>query len=193
MRSKDATTVARVDDVHLIVEQLNDELVIFDRRSNKAHLLDARAARVFRAAEGGCAVDQLAESPSGKAEVQLAVAELQRIGLLASDGSQVPRRRALAALGTAAALPMIVSILAPTPAAAASNVALGQACVVGTDTCAVGLSCIDMGPNGMDDGTSHCCTTGQTGDALAGQACNNAAQCCNMAATCPPAGMTCSA
>ena len=159
MASSDAR-IAQVKGPHLIVESLRDELVVFDRRTNKAHLLDARAAAIWRAAENGCSMDDVAGVVEGKTieekrtVAQLGVSDLERAGLLMSDLPAMPRRGLLKTLGTAAIVPMVISILAPSPAAAASNVAAGAPCVFGTDTCVTSATCIN---NAVNPPTTRCC------------------------------------
>lgn len=139
-------TVAQVSGPHLIVEALGAELVVFDRNTNKAHMLDSRAASIWNAARDGCRVEDLVELVEGNSLedrrrlVQLAVAELERVGLLTSDAPVRERRRLLKSLGAVAALPMVVSILAPTSAAAASNLPPGTPCNQGVDTCQTPIS-----------------------------------------------------
>ena len=117
-------TIAQVKGDHLIVESLRDELVVYDRRTNKAHLLDVQAATIWNAAENGCSMEELARVVDGKtaeqrhAAAQLGVWDLERAGLVVTDMEALPRRGLLKTLGTAAAMPLVISILAPTTAAA---------------------------------------------------------------------------
>jgi hypothetical protein len=126
------STVAQVRGPHLIVEALGTELVIFDRNTNKAHMLDPRAAAIWNAARDGCPVEDLVGLVEGdtvedrRRVAHLAISELERAGLLSSTVPVRERRQLLKSLGAVAALPMVVSILAPTSAAAASNLPPGS-------------------------------------------------------------------
>jgi len=113
----------------IIVRDLADETVVYDRRSHEAHCLNRTAAAVFRAADGTRTVEEIAtgldtgpaDAVERGAAVRLALAELERAGLLdtPSDGA-ASRREVLRRVGKGAALllPAVVSVLAPTPAEA---------------------------------------------------------------------------
>ena len=150
-------TIAQVKGDHLIVESLRDELVVYDRRTNKAHLLDVQAATIWNAAENGCSMEELARVVDGKtaeqrqAAAQLGVWDLERAGLVVTDMEALPRRGLLKTLSTAAAMPLVISILAPTTAAAqtlcnTSTGGTGQATFLMVGTC--GSACGNNGtPN----------------------------------------------
>jgi|JI10StandDraft_1071094.scaffolds.fasta_scaffold101670_3 hypothetical protein len=173
-------TIQPVKGSHLIEQPLGNELVVFDKETNRAHMLDARATAIYRAAENGGSIDEIATVIEGgtaaerRAAAQLGIQDLEAAGLVTSTLPRVARRGLLRTLGAAAMLPVIVSILAPTPAAAASNIALGTACILG-DTCAIGGICTSTGA-----GTPvvRCCvpSTGIPGNCTSG-ATNN--KCCS--------------
>lgn len=184
-------TVTQVKGPHLIVESLRDEVVIYDRRTNKAHMLDARAASIWQATENGCTFDDLlplaGDSADGNREalIQLALLDLEEAGLIMTDAvPAMPRRGLLKTLGAAAAVPLVVSILAPTPAAAASNLADAATCSFG-DTCATsGRVCIQDGDPVMTGETGKCCVdtglmTALSAPAGAGATCYINADCCS--------------
>jgi hypothetical protein len=156
---------ARRDDV--VLRELPGELVVYDRREHRAHCLNDTAARVYRAADGTRGVAELAaalgfpgERSQGEALVRLAVEQLASAGLLEAghgapeaDGT---RRELLrrAAVGAGLLLPAVLSLLAPTPADAAScDVGtcaaigdIGRTCPCASGTCGVcsdTLVCID--------------------------------------------------
>lgn len=177
--------VQAIQDPRLIIESLGEEMVVFDRKSNKAHLLDARAAAVFRASADGALLSDLeplmGEFAGAKrtALTALAVKELERVGLVVTSGeveTGMSRRAILKSLGSAATLPLVVSILAPTPAAAAST---GQNCSSAADCnggdCSMGTClCLEVGGSTMSQ--TKCCAagTGAIGDD------------CNVIACCDP-------
>ena len=157
--------MSRVNGSHLVVESIGQELVVYDKKNDTAHMLDHRAAAIWRAAEGGCTMESLlplvnAESAEQReALVQLAVTDLEQAGLLVTDAPvTMPRRSLMKTLGAAAALPLVVSILAPAPAAAASNLAAGASCN-GADTCAGGRTCVQNSgfPASSTGASGHCC------------------------------------
>jgi hypothetical protein len=116
---------ARVDG--LLVEEVDEELVIFDIERHRAHALNAPAATVWRTCDGTRGLAELQET-SGLSEdaVRLAVAQLVDRNLLAETSAPGFSRRAVLRGGAIAgavglALPVIQSIVAPTPAMAASG------------------------------------------------------------------------
>jgi hypothetical protein len=126
-----ATFISRTAD--LIVEDVGEEALIYDTRSDVAHSLNATAAVVWRAARSGETLDGISEllrargieAPEDTAVA--VVAELQEKDLLESRNFTSPtisRRRALqrmAAVGAAAAVaPFVVSATVPTAEAAGS-------------------------------------------------------------------------
>jgi hypothetical protein len=122
----------------LLTQDVGNELVIYDERDHRAHRLSSTAAIVWRLADGTRGVPELAVSlrestratdedtattidqTSGEKLVRLALKELDRTGLLERRlpnlGEPLSRREWIGA--AAALLPVITSILAPTPAMA---------------------------------------------------------------------------
>jgi hypothetical protein len=123
---------ARRDDV--VVQELDPETMVYDSVRREFHLLNPLAALVFQHADGDTSPSDLAARAGehlgadvGVPEVEAALAELERAHLLTSNGTargarpSVTRREAairlaVLALGT----PLVTSIIAPTPAMAAS-------------------------------------------------------------------------
>ncbi len=127
----------------LVIHELPDELLVYDKVRDLAHCLNETAAFVWRACDG----QRTSEEISRKLTTQLAVAipedvvllalaQLEEIHLLeqqetvpASLAGMSRRQVARSLVLTAAvALPLITSILAPTPAQAATCIAPGQPC-----------------------------------------------------------------
>lgn len=172
--------VTQVGGKDLIVQELGDELVVFNRRTNTAHLLNPQAARAYRAAGDGCSLSEVARriGPGGPEErtavARLAIAELASAGIVESTVVTGTRRSLLRTLGASVALPMVVSILAPTPAAALSGLLLGDTCTDGVDTCILqaiclgGHCCVPLG-GFCHNPNPFCC-----GDAI----CGGAGKCC---------------
>lgn len=120
-----ADYVARTAD--LVVEELDDGLVVYDRRSDQAHWLDACTASVWRAcrqSSGRPAIAQIAGVDA--ASCQGALDQLVAIGLVETGRSAgLSRRAALvgaAKIGVAGsvAAPIITAVI-PAAAAAAST------------------------------------------------------------------------
>jgi hypothetical protein len=116
----------------ILTQHVGDELVIYDERTHKAHRLNVTAAHVWETADGVRTVPELADhlratlSASGRAIepdeseelVRLALEDLNRAGLLRQglpSMTDAMTRRQMMVI-TAALLPVVASILAPTPA-----------------------------------------------------------------------------
>jgi hypothetical protein len=124
----------------LLLQELPDELLIYDQKTHRAHCLNASAASVFRLADGSRSIPEIARAASeslgatiGEDVVWLALEELEENDLLETPLSRdVPRptRREVLAVGAASGaaavmLPMVLAITAPTPAYAASGMSTG--------------------------------------------------------------------
>jgi|CXWL01.1.fsa_nt_gi hypothetical protein len=184
------STVTQVRGSHLIIEALGAELVIYDRITNKAHMLDPRAASIWNATRDGCSVEDLVGLVDGdtvedrRRLAHLAISELERAGLLQSSVPVRERRQLLKSLGAVAALPMVVSILAPTSAAAASNLGPGVPCIQGMDTCQTPISMVPFlcqDPDGGGPKIGRCCPDQPSRDntLLDGQPCTVNNNCCS--------------
>lgn len=126
--------LARTED--LAIEEFEDELLVYDRKEQRAHCLGPTAARVWRACDGRTDVGRLAEALElSQDTVRRALDELEASQLLdvpevqvldgnGSGNDGITRRQLTvrsAKIGAAAgAAPLIYSIAVPTPAAAAS-------------------------------------------------------------------------
>jgi hypothetical protein len=150
----------------LIVRRLGDETLVYDRATHRAHCLNRAASHVFRRCDGNTSSEELARKLMGElgglreAEaaslVELGLQRLAEAGLL-EKGSVVlegqphaeprSRRAALRALGTAAALPVILSALAPTPADAQTCVPRSGNCTSSQQCCPNAPCCRERGPH----------------------------------------------
>lgn len=111
----------------LVIEEMGDELLIYDQQNARAHCLSGVAARVWRACDGTRVTKTLSDYLELDHDVVLnALAQIEAIGLL--DQGPVlagTTRREFAGkaakIGVASAMaPMVYSVLAPTPASAAT-------------------------------------------------------------------------
>jgi hypothetical protein len=118
--------LARAED--LVIEELGDELLVYDERQHRAHCLSPSAVRAWRACDGERTFDALQIELGLDADaVARALQELEACELLDGtphnhNGNGLTRRdlglRTVRVGAAAAAAPLIVSIIAPTPAAA---------------------------------------------------------------------------
>ena len=127
----------RARTTELLIEELENELLVYDLASDRAHRLNATAATVFRHADGtrtvADLVDVLGEQAGVDADEDLVLITLDGLveAGLVEDYEQRPtkdarasRRRFIGKVGAvgaaAASLPVVHSIVAPTVAQAQS-------------------------------------------------------------------------
>ena len=144
---------ARQDE--LVVEELQDETLVYDLERHKARCLNRTAALVWRCCDGQTSVAEVAALleeqlaiPTDEAVVWMALDRLSRADLLSepvtlpADRAQYSRRQMLRTLRRAAGisllLPVIESIVAPLAAAQASCVT-AAVCSAGQPTCFPGV------------------------------------------------------
>src|SRR5262245_21076225 len=129
---------ARTED--LVIRQLDDETLVYDLERDEAHCLNQTAALVWEYCDGQTTAKQAARSLQKKLGeavdsdlVWLAVKQLQRYHLVErTKNSPAVLRRDLVLkyAPLALALPVIISITAPTVVQAASCVNFGDNCSV---------------------------------------------------------------
>jgi hypothetical protein len=124
----------------LVIREMSDEVLVYDLKSHKAHCLNQMAAVVWRCCDGSKTVAEIAplvegelNAPVNEDAVWLAVERLGKASLLerrvfAPEGSpRLSRRGAIRklGLGVAVAMPVVISIVAPTAVSAASCISTG--------------------------------------------------------------------
>src|SRR4051794_1125104 len=120
-------------DEGLLVEQVADETVIYDEKTNQAHCLTPLAAVVFNHCDGATTIQEIAivasdrlGEPIDESRVIDALEQLSERDLLAFPPSgglsrrEMVQKTALTAGGVAFSAPLISSNLAPVSVAAAS-------------------------------------------------------------------------
>jgi hypothetical protein len=120
----------------IIAKEFDGECLLLDEQTLRVHELNATAASVWRHAEGKRSIADLATAmatdtglPGDEEIVQLALTQLSEAGLLEGSRSvsvvKVSRRQITKRLGLtgglALLLPLVSSIVAPTPAMAQSG------------------------------------------------------------------------
>jgi hypothetical protein len=167
--------VAREDE--LLVQEVGDETVVYDGKTKEAHCLSPLADVVFVNSDGRTTIKQLASlaaerlgEPVDEARVLDALAQLEERNLLERSAAQTGRsRREVLGQGAklsaaAAAMPLITSIVVPTPASA--QTALGCGGVP-----PAGIACCPCNPGGdigqpccQHDTRQHCnCAAAEAG------------------------------
>ena len=139
-------------DRDLVVQELENETLIYDLTTNKAYCLNETAAFVWKSLDGETDVKRIADNLAGKAKcavneeiVWLAIEQLKKDNLIA-NADELPnrfegmnRREVVKRIGLATmiALPVVSTIVAPMSANAASLRANCADCTTNAD-CASG-------------------------------------------------------
>jgi hypothetical protein len=148
MRSNARLPRARTSD--FVVRELEDETLVYDMQRDRAHCLNRTAAVVWKHCDGNTtateAVRSLNSAFSFKVDedvVWLAVKQLERFHMV-DEPKNLPivsrRDLVLKYAPVALALPVIMSITAPTPAGTATCGGQGAPCSTNLDCCP-GCSC----------------------------------------------------
>jgi len=135
---------ARMD---CLTREFGDELLVYDQERNVGHCLNPTAAATWKLCDGKNGPPDLAKiltrqfsEPIDEPVVLLALEELSKARLLVEVEKPVrrtSRREAIRAIGIAGAiaLPLVTSLVAPTPARAASCLANGKPCGSNVQCC----------------------------------------------------------
>jgi len=135
--------------IKALTREFYDELLVYDDRRHRAHCLNKTAAMVWHECDGEATLRDIAKKLEGDLEtdadtiVNLAVIRLRKAGLLEKSdavpaGGELPNRRdVLKRLRAVAivAIPVVTSMLIPTPASAASCFPLSHACTSNAECC----------------------------------------------------------
>jgi hypothetical protein len=144
----------------LIIQEVDGEILIYDQNTNKAYCLNQTAAKVWKYCDGETTLAEACEALSCDLDtavdeklVWYAVDQFSKDNLL-EKGIEQPafiiagmnRRQMVRTLGLAAviAVPLVTSIVAPTPAQAATCQPPGQPCGTAAQCC----SGLCSGPGG---------------------------------------------
>ena len=136
----------------LIVQELPEELLVYDEERNQAHCLNQSAARIWKRCDGrttvkaiSLAVTKELATPIDEEAVWFALRQFGKDHLLEEPLAPPPelmlqglnRRQMVRTLGLAAivAVPLVTSIVAPTPAQAATCSATGVNCTSSAQCC----------------------------------------------------------
>lgn len=134
----------------LVIDELPDEVLVYDLDRHKAHCLNQTAALVWQQCDGKSTTAQIAQrlakklqAPFGEDLVWLALRQLEKLHLLEqpislpSQFAGITRREMVRTLGIAAAVavPLVTSIVSPTPAQASTCVGSGAVCGGGINCC----------------------------------------------------------
>jgi hypothetical protein len=146
--SQDKQPLARKEG--LVVKEVSGEVLVYDLDRDRAHCLNQTAALVWKYCDGHTSVARIAKSlekdlhaPVDQKVVWYALLQLEKDHLL--EQRIVPpaiiagmnRRDMIRVLGLAAvvAVPVVTSIVAPTPAQAATCLSSGAGCATSAQCC----------------------------------------------------------
>ena len=128
----------------IVVQEMPDEVLVYDLDSNKAHCLNQSAALVWKSCDGTNTVGDIVKQFDGKVTedfVWLAIDQLNENGLLQNEVAPrfqgQSRRQVLKTIGLASmvALPVIASLVAPSNALGATS------CTCTTNSSCTGRAC----------------------------------------------------
>ena len=134
----------------LIIDQLPDEVLVYDLERHKAHCLNGTAAQVWRRCDGKTPPREIArgvarelDQPFNEELVWLALRQLDKIHLLEDPIGLPPqlaglsRREMVRVLGIGAvvAVPLITSIVSPTSVQAGTCLPANALCTTDAECC----------------------------------------------------------
>jgi hypothetical protein len=144
----------------LVVDDLPDEVLVYDRNNHQAHCLNRSAALVWRYCDGKRSPSEIArrltaelDTPFSEDLVLVALNQLENQELLVRGAASpaqfavLSRRQMVRRLGlaTAIAVPLVTSIVAPRAVEAATCIASGAPCSPTILCCTV---CNPLAPGG---------------------------------------------
>ena len=144
----------------LIVEQMPDEVLVYDLDRHKAHCLNRTAAFVWQHCDGKSDASKIARRMekefNAKVNEDLVYLALDQLGkdhllekrvALPVEISGMSRRQVMRRIGlaTAVALPVVISIMSPTAANAVTCIATGQPCSTTVVCCSTLATCGAVG------------------------------------------------
>lgn len=208
-RKNMSKTIPAVRKKDLVIQELNDEILIYDLQNNKVFGLNDTSALIWRLSNGDKTMSQIAHeasqklnSPINEELVWLALGQLKEANLInneteiTNDYQGATRREVIRRIGLASmvALPMISALVAPSALQAQSscgtapNIALGCSCFVG------GLSnsgnCASLCCNFVTASQPGICvpmgTVGVAGSCV--RSCQCSTGCCAGGTSCQPFG-----
>ncbi|HET9531638.1 MAG TPA: PqqD family protein [Blastocatellia bacterium] len=143
----------------LVVKELPGEVLVYDLERHKAHCLNQTAMLVWSQCDGRATVTDMIEAVQAESGllvdedvVWLALDQLDKARLLQgrisrpSEKPRLSRRDAVRRIGIAAAVPLVLSIVAPTALAVGTCLGTGEACTDNAQCCS---GICSGAPNGL--------------------------------------------
>ena len=150
MKRTTGVHLPKMREQRLIIDELPDEVLVYDLDRHKAHCLNRTAALVWRRCDGKTRPAEIArrlqselDQPFKEELVWLALRQLNQINLLAEPVGLPPklsglsRREMVRTLGIAAAVgvPLVTSIMSPTAVQASTCTPKGGSCSTSATCC----------------------------------------------------------
>lgn len=136
----------------LLVQDLPDETIVYDRERSRAYCLNPTARLVWACCDGQSTVEEIGRRVSealdtreGPELARLALERLRRARLIEDAPEPMPRRDAARRLALGLLLPAVTFILVPSPAQSATCSRRAGCCAT-RDDCCPGLSLTCQGP-----------------------------------------------
>jgi hypothetical protein len=175
---------------NIIVQEVNDEHLVYDLERDQAFCLNETSARIWKLCDGTRSIPDLTEALTfdlrkdvSESVVRLGLDQLSRNKLLLSDCGGITtegrsRREAIRQIGLSSmiALPVVYSLVAPTAVHAQSCGMSGAACSV-PGNCCLGSNCGGV--------LSVCCGCITPGDCIVQTSCPSTVN-CNGSGICAP-------
>ncbi len=151
--AKMAVALPKAKTTDIVVQELENEMLVYDLENDKAHHLNETVSFVWKQCDGKTPVREIAAALSDKLKtnieddfVSLAIYELQKANLLSSASADLEidltRRNILFKYAPmAVALPVVMSLVAPPSAHAQSCFAPGVPCPSGGTCCDFVVAC----------------------------------------------------
>jgi hypothetical protein len=171
---------ARIE--NLVIRELPDEVLVYDLKTNRAYCLNPSATLTWKHCDGKTSVADMTSILTAELKTQvdedtvwLALKQLGKARLLEQPvvtpigKPGLSRREVIRKLGLGAAIaaPLVMSIIAPTAASAATCKQAGGACTKDSDCCQTPFH------SGCHaNGNTTCCRNG-------GELCTTNSQCCS--------------
>jgi hypothetical protein len=143
----------------LVVQELNNEVLVYDLKTNKAHCLNESAAIVWKHCDGKNTISEIAEQFISQAGnkvddnfIWLAIDQLNELDLLEQnmkpDFKGQTRREVIKKIGLASvvALPIIASLVAPQSALASVSCTVSACTVPGANSTQCPAACSTCPP-----------------------------------------------
>ena len=120
---------------NLVVQEYENEVLVYDLTDHRAMSLNETSARVWRACDGQKSVSDIAAEIGNEGITLMALSKLKKAKLVDADTPELakfegmPRREAIKKIGLGAmlAFPVIASVAAPTAAQTGTCLAVGAA------------------------------------------------------------------